>query len=209
MKRLNALLNEKAREPPLSHFVLILVTSLYSQFIMWQLQILPVYYVTFERLDILGLNDLSVWGGRMLSFKSSKKRLANDQLFSKWRTCGNKSKFCRSFSSVNVLLMCCHPCDCQYMCFCPFWWWFSLFCLELFRGMKHIFSRWWKHTICFVYVTCGAFLLVQAVGYNSIEAEDWEIATRGEDIGKLETLLLDKNRKMEHELTQVKVRRSF
>lgn len=73
--------------------------------------------MTFERLDILGLNDLSVWGGRMLSFKSSKKRLANDQLFSKWRTCGNKSKFCRSFSSVNVLLMCCHPCDCQYMCF--------------------------------------------------------------------------------------------
>jgi homeobox protein cut-like len=47
---------------------------------------------------------------------------------------------------------------------------------------------------------------VQAVGYNSVEAEDWEIATRGEDIGKLETLLLDKNRKMEHELTQVKVR---
>lgn len=47
---------------------------------------------------------------------------------------------------------------------------------------------------------------MQAVGYNSVEAEDWEIATRGEDIGKLETLLLDKNRKMEHELTQVKVR---
>lgn len=44
------------------------------------------------------------------------------------------------------------------------------------------------------------------MGYNSVEAEDWEIATRGEDIGKLETLLLDKNRKMEHELTQVKVR---
>lgn len=46
---------------------------------------------------------------------------------------------------------------------------------------------------------------MQAVGYNSVEAEDWEIATRGEDIGKLETLLLDKNRKMEHELTQFKV----
>lgn len=46
---------------------------------------------------------------------------------------------------------------------------------------------------------------MQAVGYNSVEAEDWEIASRGEDIGKLETLLLDKNRKMEHELTQVKV----
>lgn len=43
------------------------------------------------------------------------------------------------------------------------------------------------------------------MGYNSIEAEDWEIATRGEDIGKLETLLLEKNRRMEHELTQVKV----
>ncbi|KAG6546451.1 hypothetical protein Mapa_011999 [Marchantia paleacea] len=50
--------------------------------------------------------------------------------------------------------------------------------------------------------------ILQAVGYNSIEAEDWEIATRGEDIGKLETLLLDKNRKMEHELTQVKVQLS-
>jgi len=50
---------------------------------------------------------------------------------------------------------------------------------------------------------------VQAVGYNSVEAEDWEIATRGEDIGKLETLLLDKNRKMEHELTQVKVPNLF
>lgn len=47
--------------------------------------------------------------------------------------------------------------------------------------------------------------ILQAVGYNSVEAEDWEIASRGEDIGKLETLLLDKNRKMEHELTQVKV----
>lgn len=51
-----------------------------------------------------------------------------------------------------------------------------------------------------------AMVQLQAVGYNSVEAEDWEIATRGEDIGKLETLLLDKNRKMEHELTQVKVR---
>lgn len=50
-----------------------------------------------------------------------------------------------------------------------------------------------------------AMVQLQAVGYNSVEAEDWEIATRGEDIGKLETLLLDKNRKMEHELTQVKV----
>ncbi len=43
------------------------------------------------------------------------------------------------------------------------------------------------------------------MGYNSIEAEDWEIAVQGEDIGKLETLLLEKNRKMEHELTLVKV----
>ncbi|XP_024370891.1 protein CASP isoform X3 [Physcomitrium patens] len=50
--------------------------------------------------------------------------------------------------------------------------------------------------------------ILQAVGYNSVEAEDWEIATRGEDIGKLETLLLDKNRKMEHELTQFKVQLS-
>lgn len=47
--------------------------------------------------------------------------------------------------------------------------------------------------------------ILQAVGYNSIEAEDWELATTGEDISKLEALLLDKNRKMEHELTQLKV----
>lgn len=60
--------------------------------------------------------------------------------------------------------------------------------------------------ISYIDVKCKLYLLVQAVGYNSVEAEDWEIATRGEDIGKLETLLLDKNRKMEHELTQVKVR---
>ena len=45
----------------------------------------------------------------------------------------------------------------------------------------------------------------QAVGYNSIEAEDWELATSGEEMSKLESLLLDKNRKMEHELTQLKV----
>lgn len=48
-------------------------------------------------------------------------------------------------------------------------------------------------------------LCSQAVGYNSIEAEDWELATSGEEMSKLETLLLDKNRKMEHELTQLKV----
>ncbi|MCO5551843.1 hypothetical protein L7F22_005347 [Adiantum nelumboides] len=47
--------------------------------------------------------------------------------------------------------------------------------------------------------------IMQAVGYNSIEAEDWELATTGEDMTKLEALLLDKNRKMEHELTQLKV----
>ncbi|KAH7365061.1 hypothetical protein KP509_18G007100 [Ceratopteris richardii] len=47
--------------------------------------------------------------------------------------------------------------------------------------------------------------ILQAVGYNSIEAEDWEVATTGEDMTKLEALLLDKNRKMEHELTQLKV----
>ncbi|XP_059643508.1 protein CASP [Cornus florida] len=48
--------------------------------------------------------------------------------------------------------------------------------------------------------------ILQAVGYNSIEAEDWEVATSGEEMSRLESLLLDKNRKMEHELTQLKVR---
>ncbi|KAA0066599.1 protein CASP [Cucumis melo var. makuwa] len=48
----------------------------------------------------------------------------------------------------------------------------------------------------------------QAVGYNSIEAEDWEVATSGEEMSKMESLLLDKNRKMEHELTQFKVKLS-
>lgn len=43
------------------------------------------------------------------------------------------------------------------------------------------------------------------MGYNSIEVEDWEVATSGEEMSKLESLLLDKNRKMEHELTQLKV----
>ncbi|GAB4860965.1 hypothetical protein Ancab_036125 [Ancistrocladus abbreviatus] len=47
--------------------------------------------------------------------------------------------------------------------------------------------------------------ILQAVGYNSIEAEDWEAAASGEEMSKLESLLLDKNRKMEHELTQLKV----
>ncbi|TYK29787.1 protein CASP [Cucumis melo var. makuwa] len=50
--------------------------------------------------------------------------------------------------------------------------------------------------------------MVQAVGYNSIEAEDWEVATSGEEMSKMESLLLDKNRKMEHELTQFKVKLS-
>ncbi|KAK6921140.1 CASP, C-terminal [Dillenia turbinata] len=50
--------------------------------------------------------------------------------------------------------------------------------------------------------------ILQAVGYNSIEAEDWEVATSGEEMSKLESLLLDKNRKMEHELTQLKVQLS-
>ncbi|XP_031105828.1 protein CASP-like [Ipomoea triloba] len=50
--------------------------------------------------------------------------------------------------------------------------------------------------------------ILQAVGYNSIEAEDWEAATTGEEMSKLESLLLDKNRKMEHELTQLKVKLS-
>lgn len=48
--------------------------------------------------------------------------------------------------------------------------------------------------------------ILQAVGYNSIESEDWELATEGEEMSKLETLLLDKNKKMEHELTQLKVK---
>ncbi|PHU15309.1 Protein CASP [Capsicum chinense] len=50
--------------------------------------------------------------------------------------------------------------------------------------------------------------ILQAVGYNSIEAEDWEVATSGQEMSKLESLLLDKNRKMEHELTQLKVQLS-
>ncbi|KAJ8752747.1 hypothetical protein K2173_007057 [Erythroxylum novogranatense] len=50
--------------------------------------------------------------------------------------------------------------------------------------------------------------IFQAVGYNSIEAEDWEAATIGEELTKMESLLLDKNRKMEHELTQLKVKLS-
>ncbi|XWS37672.1 hypothetical protein CRYUN_Cryun19dG0065100 [Craigia yunnanensis] len=50
--------------------------------------------------------------------------------------------------------------------------------------------------------------ILQAVDYNSIEAEDWEAATSGEEMSKMESLLLDKNRKMEHELTQLKVRLS-
>jgi homeobox protein cut-like len=47
--------------------------------------------------------------------------------------------------------------------------------------------------------------ILQAVGYNSIEAEDWDAATTGEEMSKMESLLLDKNRKMEHEVTQLKV----
>lgn len=50
--------------------------------------------------------------------------------------------------------------------------------------------------------------ILQAVGYNSIEAEDWEVATSGEEMSKMESLLLDKNKKMEHELTQLKVKLS-
>lgn len=50
--------------------------------------------------------------------------------------------------------------------------------------------------------------ILQAVGYNSIEAEDWDVATSGEEMSKLESLLLDKNRKMEHELTQLKMKLS-
>ncbi|KAK2647829.1 hypothetical protein Ddye_015318 [Dipteronia dyeriana] len=50
--------------------------------------------------------------------------------------------------------------------------------------------------------------ILQAVGYNSIEAEDWEVATNSEEMSKMESLLLDKNRKMEHELTQLKFKLS-
>ncbi|CAN4098262.1 unnamed protein product [Withania somnifera] len=50
--------------------------------------------------------------------------------------------------------------------------------------------------------------ILQAVGYNSIEAEDWEVATSGQEMSQLESLLLDKNRKVEHELTQLKVQLS-
>ncbi|KAF7851912.1 hypothetical protein BT93_L1627 [Corymbia citriodora subsp. variegata] len=50
--------------------------------------------------------------------------------------------------------------------------------------------------------------ILQAVGYNSIEAEDWEAATSGEEMSQMESLLLDKNKKMEHELTQLKVKLS-
>ncbi|XP_038687851.1 protein CASP-like [Tripterygium wilfordii] len=50
--------------------------------------------------------------------------------------------------------------------------------------------------------------ILQAVGYNSIEAEDWEVATSGEEMSKMESLLLDKNRKMEHEFTQLKIKLS-
>ncbi|KAK9051069.1 hypothetical protein SSX86_027695 [Deinandra increscens subsp. villosa] len=51
----------------------------------------------------------------------------------------------------------------------------------------------------------GIQLWPTEVGYNSIEAEDWEVATSGEETSKPESLLLDKNRKMEHQLTQLKV----
>ncbi|GAU49540.1 hypothetical protein TSUD_74190 [Trifolium subterraneum] len=51
-------------------------------------------------------------------------------------------------------------------------------------------------------------LKIRRVGYNSIEAEDWEAATSGEEMSQMESLLLDKNRKMEHELTQLKVKLS-
>ncbi|KAF3437877.1 hypothetical protein FNV43_RR20633 [Rhamnella rubrinervis] len=50
--------------------------------------------------------------------------------------------------------------------------------------------------------------ILQAVGYNSIEVEDWEAPATGEEMSKMEYLLLDKNRKMEHELTQLKVKLS-
>lgn len=82
--------------------------------------------------------------------------------------------------------------------------------------------------------------VLQAVGYNAVEVEDWESAgpssgtesggqevggRRGTgtgaggggggegggagELGRLEALLLEKNRRMEHELTQAKVRQEF
>ena len=45
--------------------------------------------------------------------------------------------------------------------------------------------------------------VLQAVGYNSVEVEEWE---EREGMGKLETLLLEKNKKVDHELTLIKVR---
>ncbi|KAL4378731.1 hypothetical protein GQ457_02G016780 [Hibiscus cannabinus] len=47
--------------------------------------------------------------------------------------------------------------------------------------------------------------ILQVVGYNSIEAEDWEAATSGEEMSKMESLLLDKNKKMEHGTHTVKL----
>lgn len=49
---------------------------------------------------------------------------------------------------------------------------------------------------------------LQAIAYNAVETEDWDTPGRSGDMGKLETLLLEKNRKVEHELTQVKVQLS-
>ncbi|KAF7821302.1 protein CASP-like [Senna tora] len=34
--------------------------------------------------------------------------------------------------------------------------------------------------------------ILQAVGYNSIEVEDWEVATSGEEMSKMESLFLGK-----------------
>ncbi|KAF7813797.1 protein CASP [Senna tora] len=41
-----------------------------------------------------------------------------------------------------------------------------------------------------------------------LQAEDWEVATSGGEMSNMESLLLEKNRKMEHELTQMKVKLS-
>lgn len=64
---------------------------------------------------------------------------------------------------------------------------------------------------------------MQAVGYNAVEVDDWEASGTAEQpgggssssvvrhmgshegMGRLETLLLEKNKRMEHELTQAKV----
>ncbi|KAL0924224.1 hypothetical protein M5K25_005038 [Dendrobium thyrsiflorum] len=48
---------------------------------------------------------------------------------------------------------------------------------------------------------CKQIKTLQVIGYNSMEVEDWELATKGQEMSKMETLLLNNNKKMEHKLT--------